>query len=137
MRVFEDIEEARKWHRNYTELVNPVKTESLLGSNPKIKLGDWVLFQHIYEGETISRPILGLFVGWGAMDHALVFNYVESPRAYLKFSFKKTKHGECSYDLCDPDIQYVAIWSDDVHRLGSWGRKPSISELKDSMKNRI
>jgi hypothetical protein len=99
------------------------------------KFGDYVLFRHI-DGNLISRPIYGIFIKWTVWDMAMVFNFIEKERAYLN-NYYYISNPDTNYEmclaLCDPEIESLPLWDDDIWILGSWNVKPSLSELKSTL----
>lgn len=102
------------------------------------KFGDWILFQHIKylqgnEG-AISEPILALFVGEDILDMAQVIYFVENEIPYTKEEIIAKKENRPPKQWYVPIIENIILWHDSVLHLGNWNHKPSISELKEALK---
>lgn len=104
----------------------------------KWKMGDWVLIQYVKRGKEISRPIFGVFVGCSIWDMALVVNIVESPRAW-RWSTEILTNPELEIYMnlggFDPEVESFELWTANIKVLGHWKNKPSIGELKESLKS--
>lgn len=146
MKHFESVEKAREWARQYRPIdVNPewyiyIKDKQLLA------FGDWILFQHIkYERKSdtehqafASRPLFGLFTNWTLWDMALVLNFVEKPRAYMHHcTTEKDEKWVMPIYTNDDDVQTFQQWTENIHMLGIWKNKPSITELKTAYANKL
>lgn len=151
MKQFKNVAEMREWARQYKPIdVNPewyiyIKDKQLL------EFGDWILFQHImYERKSdkehqafASRPLFGLFVTWTVWDQALVLNFIEKNRAYMLHCAvnKEITHPEYAdifpFGCEDPTIETFQQWTENVHMLGVWKQKPSISDLRIAYKNML
>lgn len=135
--IFESRYEALRWFRKYSIYSGEVKDEM----PEDVKFGDFLLFRHI-DGDgdgnnpTISRPILGVFVGFSVWDMALVFQFVESERAW-EFSHKVITNKELKTKLPlafrDKEVECIPLWNQSVKVIGKWRNKPTISQLKESL----
>ena len=133
---FEKHHEALTWFRQY----KPYDGEYEDWYAENVKFGDWILFQHIRNDEhektiSISRPILGIFVGLTVWDMACVLNIMEAPRPWTIFHEVCTNpNPENKYymHICslDPETESFPIWTDWVHEIAHWNHKPNVKELK-------
>ena len=141
---FEKHHEALKWFRQY----KPYDGKYIDWQGGKVNFGDWILFQHIdYDDRTktrsISRPILGLCVGFSCWDMALVLNIVEETRAWMNFHKVLTnpdpKHLHyMTISSLDPEVESFPIWDDCIHEIAHWSHRPNFKELKEALsKNKI
>ena len=142
--VFNKYNEAVNWFRQYSTIdeslmkdgfyANSIKSTSM-SKNPNLKFGDWFLFQHI-KGETISRPILAIFVGFNIWDQALVIQFIESPRAYRNFHHY-ISNPDINYEMCLAErvveTEQIQFWTDDIKIIGYWKHKPNFKEIKKSL----
>lgn len=138
--IYEKICEAKKAFRKYGPYLETDRVEwfSYSAKAHEIKMGDFILFQHITD-KTISRPILALFVGYSMWDMALVMNYVEVPRAYYySDKYKIDDHfGDGEYiGHLDPEIETIQFWTDNIKILGHYKSKPTFKELKLTLTKR-
>jgi hypothetical protein len=131
MKLFKDVHEAREWFRKYRPLKEgefDYDTEGYHCFND-VEMGDWLLFNHIREYKTISRPILGLVAGHNIWDQALVLEIVEPRRAFHHNSTINEDY-ETPISLVDQDVQYFIFWDDDIRVIGHWKFKPKVKELR-------
>jgi hypothetical protein len=131
--IFQEKYEAKRWFRKYTPYEGKVKDEIPDG----IKFGDFVLFRHINgTDKLISRPILGVFVGFSVWDMSLVFQFVEKLRAW-EYHHKVITNRELGISLhlasMDREVEYVPLWHDGIKVIQKWGNKPTISQLKQAL----
>ena len=138
--VFEKLYVARNWFLNYTEFEKPVINFWYDYDSHGWKFGDYVLFQHIKDGKSISRPILGIFTSFTVWDQALVMNFIQNKRAWT-FSHELITNPEHGYKMAigflDDEIECIQFWTDNINVLGYWKRKPTLTELKTAIKNTI
>lgn len=146
--IFDNIQKAREWFRDYKPLPENYNYEGCLHSDlfhrqksiHNIKFGDWLLFNHIdgnSSPNTISRPILAVFSKFSIWDQALVINFIENDRAWMTchevyYSENKEYYGHAC--LFDSEIQTIQFWTDDIKVLGHWKQKPTIKQLKEALK---
>lgn len=143
--IFESIHDARKWFLNYVEFdeskVNSFYESPTMGKG--WKFGDYILFQHIEKGK-ISRPIYGIFTSFTVWDQAIVLQMVENKRAWT-YSNKvlgrsdKLKGPPNSFYIStyDDQITQIEFWTGDINLLGHWRYRPSIPELKESLRKQV
>lgn len=107
----------------------------------KWEIGDHVLIQHFTDweegkGSMVSRPVLGIFVGYSVWDQALVVNIIEKPRAWMRYcEVKNSKDSEyyTNYTCLDPQVESMELWIGDIKVLGYWKYKPSHTELINAL----
>ena len=135
MKTFNSINEARKWFRSYKEISEKIPW-FLEETDEKLKFGNWVLFQHIIFSNKkayISRPILGIFVGYSIWDQAIVFNIIEQRRAW-EFFVKILSNKELNIYMYpmefDPEVQSFETWTSNIKILEYWNSKPTKNQLK-------
>lgn len=139
--------EAIAWFRQYTPYeYSPLHTGEYSGKG--VEFGDWILFQHIRSKDTsphsyeISRPILGICMGFSVWDMALTLNIVEQPRMWICHHEVLT-NPDPKYMIyqkiawLDPEVESFPIWSDDIHEIAHWKGKPTKTQLKEALKNKI
>jgi hypothetical protein len=138
--VFNKLYEARDWFLNYTEFEKPVINFWYDYDFKDWKFGDYILFQHIKDGKLISRPILAIFTSFTVWDQALVINFIQNKRAWT-WSHEVITNPENNYkmNICmlDDEIENIQFWTDNIHVLGHWKNRPTLSELKSSLQNKI
>jgi hypothetical protein len=128
--IFHNIIEARNYFRKYKIL-----SEEIEEYDGEFKFGNWYLIQHIKKVKDyfeISKPILGIAVGYDVYDMALCLKFIEQPRGWMKNNHVITSY---KYNLKTPiifenDIQDFIIWYDNIFVLSTWKNKPSLKELK-------
>lgn len=139
--IFNDYVEGVTWFRNYQELDESKKVNSVYSYHFKdLKFGDWFLFQEIIDNKKISRPILAIFTGLSIWDQAVVVNFVESKRAWMNFHrlYTDSSKNYTEYFIeHDPVIDFVQCWTSDIHLLGHWESRPDLSDLRIALGNKI
>jgi hypothetical protein len=138
--IFDDIHNARSWFLDYVDfdksLVESFYSNTSLGKG--WKFGDYILLQHI-QNYKISRPIYGIFTSFTIWDQALVLQMVENKRAWMYSNKIKSENIDSSFYICtlDDEITQFEFWTGDIYLLGHWTRKPSVSELRESLKKQV
>ena len=135
--VFKSCIEAKEWFYSYSKLDKVIDNKFTNWDFNEWKFGDYILFQHIksYNGESyISRPIYGIFVEFSYWDLALVINYIEPKRAWTKFNYVNKDILVCEVDS---KVESIIIWDDSFHLLNKWRYKPSLKEMKESIRKKI
>lgn len=133
--VFKNIHEARNWFLNYLPLEDKVPEFWTQYDHKSWKFGDYILFQHIKDGKTISRPIYGIFTNFTVWDQALVMGFIQNRRAWTSHEIITNAERNISYPICclDDEVEQIQFWTDNIKVLGHWKYKPSISELKSGL----
>jgi hypothetical protein len=137
--VFKNINEARNWFLKYEEIEREVPIFWGDYDFGNWKFGDYILFQQ-QTINGISRPIYAIFTNFTFWDQALVINFVQNRRAWT-YSHEVITNPVGPYKMkifeLDDEIENIQFWSDNIYVLGHWKSKPSIKELKSSLKNKI
>lgn len=136
MKRFNTEYEAQEHFHQFT----PYTGEIEKNHDTHLEFGDWILLRRIlydYDTKTysISRPILGLFVGYSVIDMALAINYVEKPRAWMSHCMIGVQYGIMYRDLMLNVTEYET-WHNSWALIARWDRKPTISELKSALINK-
>lgn len=137
--VYENIDSAKEVFRRYSPINNylDINCISYTSKSHNIKIGDFLLFQHVTK-DKISRPILAVFVGFSFWDMAQVMSFVEVPRAYYyseKYEISVNKNIDYSERIghMDPQIETIQFWTDNIHLLGHYKSKPTLSQLRNTL----
>jgi hypothetical protein len=142
--IFKKLREAREHFRRYIPVDKSTSGRWFYRSQLLIPMGlnfgDWILFQHIVNGLTVSCPIYGIFTGWKIWDQALVINFVEKERAWMNNNEVVTNE-DINYTMhinhLDDEVQAIQFWTDDIVLLGHWKDKPAINQLKQALKTKL
>ena len=133
---FKNVYEARKWFLNYNEFIEDIISFCYKYDSSNWEFGDFILFQHIINGQKISRPILGIFTSFTVWDMALVLNFVQKRRAWT-YSHEVITNPDINYKMLvghlDDEIETIQFWTDNIKVLGHWKSKPSIKQLKEGL----
>jgi hypothetical protein len=101
-------------------------------------MGDWVLIQYHKNCEELSRPIYGIFAGISVWDQALVIHLIEKPRAW-KSNVEILTNPDLNIYMnlggFDPEVEPFELWTGNIKVLGHWKVKPTIGQLKHSLKS--
>jgi hypothetical protein len=138
MKQFNNRYEAIKEFRNYQPINEEVVDFWTKYNWGKWKMGDWVLIQYINCREKqISRPIYGMFVDFTIWDQALVVHIIEKQRA-MRWHTNILTNPELDITMrlgeLDPEVEAFELWTGNIKVLGHWKTKPTISQLKESLK---
>lgn len=141
---FDTIHKAQEHFLSYQHFDGEDNTDYWLSYEPKPKIGEWMLFQHIRHNSSnefgmeweISRPILGLIVGHTVWDQALVLEYIEEWRAFHWWN--EYKNGDYYQAIAErgKEVKHIQFWTDHINVLGHWPVKPSFSQLKKAYKTK-
>lgn len=144
--IFKTLREARDWFLKYKPLTEEVISFCYKHDHTDWEFGDWILFQHIthneeqtgdFDKQLISRPILAIFTNFKIWDQALVINYVQPQRAWMRshevYNSPESKYTSYICEL-DDEVEAIQFWTDDIKVLGHWKHKPTIAQLKLALK---
>jgi len=89
--------EIRTYFNKYQKIDRKHWNENYCSDNSElndVQFGDWVLIQHIYK-DSISKPILALFIGYDIVDMALEVVYIPGnhsrlTEAHIAYALSKT-----------------------------------------------
>lgn len=144
--IFNKLYEAKNFVRDYKPIsFEKDKFPNHLENDPILKFGQYILFQHVKienKQPLISKPILGLFVGYSIWDMAAVINIVELPRAYIyseKIQVVTNPKLNISLPIfeLDPQVENFVLWHDDIIILGIYNNKPNWKNLRIDYKKRL
>ena len=145
--TFNSIYEAKKWFLDYKELDSQTKNSIInFWYNYDFKdwrFGDYILFQHIENGQVIGRPQYAIFTSFTVWDQSLVMQFIQNKRAWMNFAnISSNQSGFIESHvtplICiDDEVEKIQFWTDNIHVLGHWKYKPNLSELKSAFKNII
>jgi hypothetical protein len=134
--IGEALNEFWEYKPNTTEIPFFTYTESAIGW----RFGDYFLFQHINENKEIGRPRLGIFVKWNICDQALAMLFIENDRAWMsntEIVTNKDLNIKLPMNNLESNFHEIIFWYENIHLLGHWNRKPTISQLKESLCQKI
>ncbi len=136
--IFENIHKANEWFLNYQPL--EVDVPYFLDTQSNWEFGDWILFQHIksQKPRLISRPILAIFNRYNIWDQALVISFLQKKRAWTWFHKVTTSptYDSLIIDM-DDELEHIQFWTDNIYLLQHWKSKPTLGQLKESLKKQI
>lgn len=139
--IFENKYDGIKWFLNYREVDDHVISFWTEYEHKDWKFGDYILIQHIIDGQKISRPMYGIFTNFTVWDQALVLQFVQPKRAwthhhsyYYKYNDQKFEN---SYYLDDDEVTAIQFWTDNIFVLGHWKSKPNRAQLREALSKEI
>lgn len=147
--IFNNLNEVKDFYRQYRDLEDGEYDYHKNGFYHSeiddylenyLEFGQYILFKHIKDGNKISRPILGIFLGYNIWDQALVIEFVEKRKNYMDIHdviTNKDKNYTMIASSLDIQTEQIQFWTDDIILMGFWNYKPNWKEMKSSLINKL